>query len=90
MTNRLGFITPFNTFGEDEGPTDPLAKEVMRWMADSSVKSIPWVFSGIPSEQWKAEFGADLLSYINGSADWPSVAEHARSAWTAEAEIAGR
>ncbi len=90
VTNRLGFITPFNTFGEDEGPTDPLAKEVMRWMADSSVKSIPWVFSGIPSEQWKAEFGADLLSYINGSADWPSVAEHARSAWTAEAEIAGR
>lgn len=86
----LGFITPFNTFKESELPSDPLAKDVTVWMNKEGVKSIPWTFGGIPSEQWKADFGAALLDYINGAKDWASVVKVAQDSWVKEAEIAGR
>ena len=90
VTNSLGFITPFNTFAEDEQPTDPLARQVTEWMAKGDVKSIPWTFAGIPSEQWKADFGAALLEYINGRMSWEDTAQVAVDAWAREAELAGR
>ena len=90
VTNRLGFITPFNTFTEDEQPTDPLARQVTEWMANTSVKSVPWTFAGIPSEQWKSDFGSALLEYINGNMEWAEAAEIARSSWAREAQLAGR
>ena len=90
VTNRLGFITPFNTFSADEQPTDPLARQVTEWMANTSVKSVPWTFAGIPSEQWKADFGSALLQYINGSMDWDSVVRTAQDSWAREAQLAGR
>ncbi len=90
VTNRLGFITPFNTFSEDEQPTDPLARQVTEWMADASVKSVPWTFAGIPSEQWKADFGSALLQYINSSITWEDAVKAAQDSWAREAELAGR
>ncbi len=90
VTEKLGFITPFNTFTAEEGPQDPLAREVIRWMGNTDAKSIPWTFSGIPSEQWKAEFGAALLGYINGTTPWKDAVNTAKAIWAAEAEIAGR
>jgi raffinose/stachyose/melibiose transport system substrate-binding protein len=54
----LMFITPFNSFKEDEMPTDPLAKQVVQWMNKPGVSSIPWAFAAIPSEEWKNSFGA--------------------------------
>ncbi len=90
VTNRLGFITPFNTFSAEEQPTDPLARQVTEWMANTSVKSVPWTFAGIPSEQWKADFGSALLQYINGSMDWDSVVKTAQDSWAREAQLAGR
>ena len=90
VTEKLGFIAPFSTFGADEGPSDPLAKDVMKWMADGSVSSIPWAFAGIPSEQWKADFGSALLEYINGRTSWSNVEKTAIDSWTTEASYAGR
>lgn len=90
VTGKLGFIAPFNTFSADEGPTDPLAKDVMNWMGNSEVSSIPWAFAGIPSEQWKADFGSALLEYINGRQSWDGVKATAIDAWKTEASYAGR
>lgn len=89
VKENLGFITPFNTFNEDEMPSDPLAKQVVAWM-NNGAKSVPWTFAAIPSEQWKADFGAALLEYINGSMDWANVEAIAKSSWAKEAQIAGR
>ena len=90
VQENLMFITPFNSFTEEELPEDPLAKEVNRWMNMDGVTSVPWAFQGIPSEQWKSDFGGALLQYINGTMDWSEVVEIAKKSWTVEAEIAGR
>lgn len=88
VTNDLGFITPFNTFKEDEQPTDPLAKEVLSWKAKESegIKNPEWLFTAFPSENWKNEFGASLLEYVQGQKDWSKVVDDAKTSWTTERE----
>ena len=90
VKESLMFITPFNSFSADELPDDPLAREVNRWMNMEGISSVPWVFQGIPSEQWKSDFGGALLSYINGTMPWEDVVKICQDSWTTEAEIAGR
>ncbi len=90
VKENLMFITPFNSFTEEELPDDPLAKEVNRWMNMDGVTSVPWVFQGIPSEQWKSDFGGALLQYINDQMSWDQVVKICQDSWTTEAEIAGR
>jgi raffinose/stachyose/melibiose transport system substrate-binding protein len=67
VTNELGFIAPFNTFEDDEKPTDPLAQEVLSYMADSSKTSVAWNFTSFPSQQFKDDFGSAFLEYAAGS-----------------------
>ena len=90
VTNQLMFITPFSSFSADEVPNDPLARQVNIWMNKEGVSSIPWVFNGIPSEQWKADFAQAMLEYINGNYTWEQVAKTAQDAWAREAELTGR
>jgi len=87
VTEELGFITPFSTFDEDEKPTDPLAKEVIRYMEDSTKTTIPWNFTSFPSEQFKSDFGAALLEYASGSKSWDEVRELVKERWAAEKNI---
>ncbi len=84
VTNELGFITPFDTFGEEEKPADPLAREVIRYMADDSRTSIPWNFTIFPSERFKEDFGAALLEYAAGSISWDDVKNLVVKSWAAE------
>ncbi|MGE4583254.1 MAG: ABC transporter substrate-binding protein [Sphaerochaeta sp.] len=84
VKNDLMFITPFNTFKDNELPTDPLAKEVIRWMNKPGVNSVPWAFSMIPSEEWKNQFGAALADYSVGRKTWDQVKKVAVDAWKTE------
>lgn len=86
VTNDLGFIAPFNTFSDDEKPTDPLAQEVIRYMADTSKNNVSWNFTSFPSQQFKDDFGAALLEYAAGSTDWDSVKMLVIDRWAAEKE----
>ena len=90
VTNDLMFITPFSSFSADEVPDDPLARQVNIWMNKDGITSVPWVFNGIPSEQWKADFAQAMLEYINGNYTWDQVTKVAQDAWAREAELAGR
>lgn len=90
VKDHLGFITPFNSFNDDELPSDPLAKEVIRWMNKDGVSSIAWTFAAIPSETWKSDFGSGLLDYIQGAKTWDQVAQIVKDSWAKEAAIAGR
>ena len=38
----LGMIPPFSTFGEDERPDNPLVQDMLSYMNDDSLYSIPW------------------------------------------------
>ena len=84
VTEKLGFITPFNTFSEDELPDDPLAKEIARYMNDDSIKNIPWVFTGFPSEAFKKDTGSALLDYVQGDKKWEDVRKIITDKWKSE------
>ena len=84
VTEKLGFITPFNTFSETELPNDPLAKEISRYMADTSVKNIPWSFTAFPSEAFKKEVGSGLLDYVQGEKSWDDLKKTITDKWKSE------
>ena len=87
VTEELGFITPFSTFEDNEKPADPLAKEVIRYMEDSTKISIPWNFTSFPSERFKSDFGEALLEYASGSMSWEDVQQLVIDRWAAEKNL---
>ena len=89
VTNDLGFIAPFDWFGPNDSPTDPLAQQVMAWMSKPGVTSVSWSpFQVFPSQDWKNAFGADLLSYAQGKMTWDQVSSDVVSSWATQAAAA--
>ena len=84
VTEKLGFIAPFDTFSESEVPDDPLAREVSRWMAKEDTTVVPWHFTLFPSARFKEDFGASLLKYAQGTKDWEDVVRDAKESWKQE------
>ncbi len=84
VTEKLGFITPFNTFSENEQPDDPLAREISHYLNDDSVKSIPWIFTSFPSEAYKKSVGSALLDYVQGNKKWDEVNKTISDKWKSE------
>ena len=84
VTEKLGFITPFNTFSDTELPNDPLAKEISRYMADESVENIPWAFASFPSDAFKKEVGSALLDYVQGEKKWEDLKKIITDKWKSE------
>lgn len=84
VTNELDFITPFNSFTEDELPNDPLAREVVRYMNDGNLTAVPWIFTSFPSEVFKTEVGGALLAYVQGDREWQDVENTVKSMWKSE------
>lgn len=87
VTNDLGFIPPFNTFSDAEKPADPLAKEVIKYMSDSSKKNVDWNFTSFPSQTFKDNFGASLLQYAQGQKKWDDVKNDMIKDWAAEKSV---
>lgn len=84
VTNELNFITPFNSFAEDELPDDPLAREVVRYINNDSLTAVPWIFTAFPGEEFKTEVGGALLEYVQGDRDWQNVENIVKSKWKSE------
>ena len=89
VTDKLGFIAPFDTFTAEETPDDPLAREVSKWMAREDVNLVPWRFTLFPSSRFKEDFGASLLKYAQGTKDWEDVVRDLRDSWMQEASSMG-
>lgn len=81
VTNQLGFIAPFDTFEDDEKPTDPLAQQVIETMSDESCQSVDWNFTAFPGQLFKDQFGADLLSYVKEEMTWEEVVSDVKTQW---------
>lgn len=84
VTEKLDFITPFNTFKENELPSDPLAKEIVRYMNDETVNTIPWIFTSFPSEEFKKSVGSGLLDYAQGAKKWDEIKTTVKDMWKSE------
>lgn len=83
MVNTLGNSAPFTTFTDDEKPSDPLAKEMYRYMENGKT-SVTWNFTTFPSQDFKDDFGAALLEYANGNMTWDEVKDYAITRWAEE------
>lgn len=84
VTNKLGFIAPFDTFEADETPTDPLAQEVLNWMGKDGIETVPWNFTLFPSQTFKDNFGASLLQYAQGTKTFDDVKQQVIDDWASE------
>lgn len=84
VDEKLGFITPFNTFSEDQQPDDPLAREVVRYMNDEGLVSVPWIFTSFPSEKYKTAVGSALLEYVQGNISYDEVEKTIKDQWKSE------
>ena len=84
VTNELKFISPFTTFSDAENPTDPLAKEVIRYMSDKDKYSVSWNFTSFPSQTFKDQMGANLLQYATGKKEWKDVVSTTINDWKTE------
>lgn len=88
VTNELGFISPFNTFSDDESPNDPLAKQVLSYMSNEDLSSVSWNFTAFPSQKFKDDFGTMLLNYTKGKVSWDEVIKGVRKEWASEKKAA--
>lgn len=84
VTEKLGFITPFNTFSEEQTPNDPLAREITRYMNNDEVTAVPWIFTAFPGEAFKKEVGSGLLDYVQGGKKWEEVETVIKDKWKSE------
>ncbi len=84
VTDELGFISPFDTFSQDETPDDPLAREVNRWMNKDNITNIPWNFTLFPGQHYKEQLGSSLLKYAQGTMSWEDVKKQAIEEWKKE------
>lgn len=86
VTNDLKFIAPFDTFADNEKPTDPLAKEVLRYMSTPDLFNVAWNFTVFPSQTFKENFGASLLKYAQGTMKWEDVKALVIDQWKKESD----
>lgn len=84
VVSQLGFIAPFDTFSDTEKPTDPLAQEVLAWAAKDGITSVAWNFTVFPSQTFKDNVGAALLSYAQGQMTWDDVSKLVVDQWASE------
>jgi raffinose/stachyose/melibiose transport system substrate-binding protein len=84
VTNDLKFIAPFDTFAENEKPTDPLAKEVIRYVSNTDLYNVSWNFVKFPNQTFKDNFGAALLQYAQGTMKWDDVKQLVIDQWKIE------
>ena len=87
VTEKLGFIAPFDTFADNERPTDPLAVEISNWMAKPGITSVAWNFTLFPSQTFKDNFGASLLRYAQAPKSWEDVKASVVKDWASESDM---
>jgi len=88
VTNDLKFIAPFDTFAENEKPTDPLAQSLLTYTSNPDLYNVAWNFVVFPSQTFKDNFGAALLQYAQGSMEWDAVKQLFIDQWAVEATLA--
>ncbi|OON96745.1 MAG: ABC transporter substrate-binding protein [Epulopiscium sp. Nele67-Bin005] len=86
VLNELNLVAPFASFDETERPSDPLAKEIIRWL-EKDVESVPWAFITFPSEHFKNRVGDALLTYAQGQTEWNEVVAVTVDAWKTEVSL---
>ena len=83
VANSMAFVTPFDTFDDGYTAENPFVKQANDYIADGKT-SVAWVFSTMPSEEWKNGVGAALTEYAQGTGDWDAVKSAFVDGWASE------
>jgi raffinose/stachyose/melibiose transport system substrate-binding protein len=81
VVNDLKLIAPFDTFADNEKPTNPLAKEVLRYTSNTNLYNVAWDFVKFPGQAFKNDFGGALLQYAQGKMTWDAVTQLVVTEW---------
>ena len=87
IANKMGFVTPFDTFTGDYESKNPLIKIADQYVADGKTP-VSWNFSTIPSENWKNGVGSALTAYAAGTGKWDDVKTAFVDGWAKEYKAA--
>jgi raffinose/stachyose/melibiose transport system substrate-binding protein len=90
---QFDYSVPLSTFTEADraNVTNPLTKEMFRYLADSNLTSVSWVpQNDIPGQDFKNQLGANLYQYALGSKAWDALVAETKSGWATEADALGR
>lgn len=84
MCKDMGFVIPFKSNLESE---NVLVNEANKYLADGKTPVI-WVFSTMPSEEWKNGVGSALTAYAADQTDanWEAVVSAFVDGWKTESE----
>jgi raffinose/stachyose/melibiose transport system substrate-binding protein len=78
-------VAPFKDFDNTAAEeANPLVKLALEDVNNSATKTVTWVTTTTPSQDWKDALGENLLSYAEGSLDWDSVVSQAKEKWASE------
>lgn len=80
LANDMGFVSPFKKAKESANALIKIANEYIA----AGKKPVSWVFSTMPSEDWKNGVGAAMVAYAQGKGDWNSVKNAFINGWKTE------
>lgn len=86
MCKDMGFVIPFKSNMESE---NVLVNEANKYLEDGKTP-VTWVFSTMPSEEWKNGVGSALTAYAADQTDanWDAVVSAFVDGWKTETEAA--
>ena len=84
MADDMGFVIPF----KDAKDTDNVFVQKDKEMQAAGKTTIPWDFTTIPSEQWKADLSSALTAYAAGTGSWDDVKTAFVDGWASEYKLA--
>ncbi|MDY3728810.1 MAG: ABC transporter substrate-binding protein [Candidatus Choladocola sp.] len=84
LTQEMGFVTTFNTIGDEYLPANPLVECANEDIAAGHTP-VAWCFPTMPSEEWKNGVGSALLEYAQGTGEWDAVVTAFVDGWAEEA-----
>ena len=86
MADDMGFVIPF----KDAKDTDNVFVQKDKELQAAGKTTIPWDFTTIPSEQWKADLSSALTAYAAGTGSWDDVKTAFVDGWAKEYKAANQ
>ena len=80
LAEDMGFVSPFK---KAKTSSNPLSKMANDYIAAGKAP-VAWVFTTMPSEDWKNGVGAAMVAYAQGKGDWKAVENAFINGWKTE------
>ena len=80
LADDMGFVSPFKKAKESSNPLSKIANDYIA----AGKTPVAWVFTTMPSEDWKNGVGAALVAYAQGKGSWDAVENAFVNGWKTE------